>query len=79
MNHTTIWKAIEKLAEIKGMSCSGLAVCSGLNSTTFNKSKQFAANGTPRWPSCATIAKVIDATHITLYDFVELLYESKEN
>ncbi len=79
MNHATVWRAIERLAKMKGLTCSGLAICSGLDSTTFNKSKHFSADGTPRWPSCSTIAKVINATHISLLDFVRLMEPVKEN
>lgn len=75
MTHTTLWQAIEILAKRNGLSCSGLAKLSGLDATTFNKSKQFSPDGTPRWPSCNTIAKITDATNITLKEFAELVYE----
>ncbi|MBQ8293793.1 MAG: hypothetical protein IJX89_00180 [Alphaproteobacteria bacterium] len=79
MNHTTIWLAIRRLAKSRGLSCSGLARFSGLDSTTFNKSKEFSSDGTPRWPSCATIAKIIDATHISLGEFAQFLEPDNEN
>ena len=78
MVHKTLWHTIELLAYKNGLSCSGLARLSGLDATTFNKSKQFAPDGTPRWPSCSTIAKIIDATHINLYDFAKI-YTIAEN
>ena len=77
MQHKTLWKTIEKLAQSQGLTCSGLAKRSGLDATTFNKSKQFSPDGTPRWPSCATIAKIIDATNISLMEFAEIFYQSK--
>jgi hypothetical protein len=40
MTHDDVWSAIEKFATEHGMSCSGLAKCSGLDPTTFNKSKR---------------------------------------
>lgn len=72
MTHQMIWDAIAKLAEKNGLSRSGLARLSGLDATTFNKSKQFSADGTPRWPSCSTLAKIIAATNTTAVDFAKL-------
>ena len=76
MQHKALWKTIEKLAKSQGLTCSGLAKRSGLDATTFNKSKQFSPDGTPRWPSCATIAKIIDATNTSLLEFAEMFYQS---
>lgn len=78
MLHTLLWKTIEKLAKSQGLTCSGLAKRSGLDATTFNKSKQFSPDGTPRWPSCATIAKIINATNTSLLEFAELFSQSKK-
>ena len=75
MTHKTLWLAIEMLAKKNGLSCSGLAKLSGLDATTFNRSKQFSADGTPRWPSCNTIAKITDATKTTFKEFAELVVE----
>ena len=72
MEHLLLWNAIEKLAKMRGLTCSGLAKLSGLDATTFNKSKQFSPDGTPRWPSCNTIAKIIKATNITMIEFAQL-------
>lgn len=78
MYHKTLWITIEKLAKSQGLTCSGLAKLSGLDATTFNKSKQFSPDGTPRWPSCATIAKIIDATNTSLMGFAEMFYQSAQ-
>ena len=72
MEHKILWGAIEKLAQAHGLTCSGLARLSGLGASTFNKSKQFSPDGTPRWPSCCTIAKIIRATNTTLVEFAQL-------
>ena len=72
MTHQLLWNAISKLAQLNGLTCSGLAKLSGLDSTTFNKSKQFSSDGTPRWPSCGTIAKIISATNTSVIDFAKL-------
>lgn len=54
------------------MSPSGLARRSGLDPTTFNKSKRIAREGKPRWPTTESIAKILAATDSTLADFVTL-------
>jgi phage repressor protein C with HTH and peptisase S24 domain len=62
LGHDEVWHAIDALAEKNGLSPSGLARRSGLDPTTFNKSKRFAADGRPRWPSTESIAKILRAT-----------------
>ena len=73
MTHDELWRAIVKLAASKNMSCSGLANFSGLDATTFNKSKRFSKYGQPRWPSTYSIAKVLNATGTTMSDFVKFM------
>lgn len=72
MQHKILWLTIELVAYKHGLTCSGLAKTSGLDPTTFNKSKQFTSSGAPRWPSCYTIAKVLNALNITVADFAYL-------
>ncbi|UOM36501.1 helix-turn-helix transcriptional regulator [Acuticoccus sp. I52.16.1] len=72
--HNDVWNAIDELAAKHGMSPSGLARRSGLDPTTFNKSKRFASDGRPRWPSTESIAKILKATNTSvsdLFGFVE--------
>lgn len=73
MNHYQIWRAIELFAKEHGLSCSGLAKRSGLDPTTFNKSKRFSKYEQPRWPSTNSIAKIIDATGSTPQDFFKYI------
>lgn len=73
MTHEELWQAIVNLAESKKMSCSGLAKFAGLDATTFNKSKRFSKYGQPRWPSTYSLAKVLNATGITITDFVAFM------
>ena len=73
MNHHQIWRAIELLAHAHGMSCSGLAKISGLDPTSFNKSKRVSKYGQPRWPSLGSIAKILDATGETFVGFCQYL------
>ena len=58
MTHEDVWRAIENFAMERNMSCSGLAKCSGLDPTTFNKSKRWSKQGQPRWPSTNSISNV---------------------
>jgi phage repressor protein C with HTH and peptisase S24 domain len=67
--HDEVWSAIDTLAERHGLSPSGLARRSGLDPTTFNKSKRFAPDGRPRWPSTESIAKILAATNTPVLEF----------
>ncbi|MDR4307336.1 helix-turn-helix transcriptional regulator [Chelatococcus sambhunathii] len=73
LGHGQIWAAIDALAAKNGLSASGLARKSGLDPTTFNKSKRIAADGRPRWPSTESIAKALDATRTQIDDFIALV------
>jgi phage repressor protein C with HTH and peptisase S24 domain len=68
-----IWTALERLAERAGLSASGLARKSGLDPTTFNKSKRVTADGRERWPSTESIAKALAATASSVDSFVQLI------
>ena len=78
MNHYQIWHAIEAFAHDHGMSCSGLAKRSGLDPTTFNKSKRASVFGQPRWPSTETISKILNATNSAPQDFFKYIND-KDN
>lgn len=73
MTHEDIWKAIEKFASNHKMSCSGLAKNSGLDPTTFNKSKRWSKEGQPRWPSTLSISKILTSTGTNIEDFAKLI------
>lgn len=73
LTHDQIWKGIDRLALRNQMSPSGLAKRSGLDPTTFNKSKRITKEGKLRWPSTESLAKILDATNTTIGDFVGLL------
>ena len=59
LKHADIWRAVDRLAAKYGMSASGLARRSGLDPTTFNKSKRVTKDGKQRWPSTESVAKVL--------------------
>jgi hypothetical protein len=72
-----VWRAIERLAEVHGLSCSGLAKKAGLDETTFNKSKRIDPKGRQRWPSTESIHKILLATNERMESFVTMAYETK--
>jgi phage repressor protein C with HTH and peptisase S24 domain len=76
LTHEQIWTALERLAERAGLSASGLAKKSGLDPTTFNKSKRITADGRARWPSTESIAKALAATSSSIDHFVQLIGDS---
>jgi phage repressor protein C with HTH and peptisase S24 domain len=73
LTHAQIWTALDRLAERAGLSASGLAKKSGLDPTTFNKSKRITADGRERWPSTESVAKALAATHHSIDGFVQLI------
>src|SRR6184192_1035451 len=73
LTHAQVWSALDRLAERAGMSPSGLAKRSGLDPTTFNKSKRITADGRERWPSTESVAKALAATNASIDTFVQLI------
>lgn len=73
LNHDDIWTAIDRLAQDKGMSPSGLARCAGLDPTTFNRSKRITREGKARWPSTESISKILAATETPLDRFLGVM------
>ena len=76
LTHEEIWRGIDRLAELHGMSPSALARRAGLDPTTFNKSKRITREGKKRWPSTESLAKILDATGTSFREFVALIDES---
>ncbi len=74
LTHKQVWEGIEQLAKRNNLSASGLAKRSGLDPTTFNKSKRTTKQGKARWPSTESISKILDATTTSMRDFVELMH-----
>ncbi|MBY0566104.1 MAG: helix-turn-helix transcriptional regulator [Hyphomonadaceae bacterium] len=73
MQHSQIWRAIDQVAERRGMTASGLARAAGLDATTFNKSKRQAPDGKPRWPSTESVARALAAAETSWDEFAALL------
>jgi phage repressor protein C with HTH and peptisase S24 domain len=76
LTHAQIWTALDRLAARSKLSPSGLAKRSGLDPTTFNKSKRITPDGRARWPSTESIAKALAATGSSIDSFVSLISDS---
>src|SRR3979409_2133893 len=76
LTHGQVWTAVDRLAERAGLSASGLAKRSGLDPTTFNKSKRITPDGRERWPSTESVAKALAATNSSIDSFVQLIGDS---
>jgi phage repressor protein C with HTH and peptisase S24 domain len=76
LTHDQIWDAMDRLAARSGLSPSGLAKASGLDPTTFNKSKRITPEGRPRWPSTESVAKALGATGVPFDTFVSLIEDT---
>ncbi len=75
LKHADVWRAIDRIAAKHGMSASGLARRSGLDPTTFNKSKRITKEGKQRWPSTESVSKILAATGDSLAEFVAQMGE----
>ena len=73
LTHGQVWIALDRLAERAGLSPSGLAKRSGLDPTTFNKSKRITSDGRERWPSTESVSKALAATNASIDSFVQLI------
>lgn len=71
--HDAIWRAIDRLAEEKGFSASGLARQAGLDPTSFNRSKRISPTGKPRWPSTESLAKILQVTGASFQDLLDTI------
>ena len=76
LSHAEIWGGLDRLAQRLGASPSGLAKLSGLDPTSFNRSKRLGADGRPRWPSTESIARVLAATGVSFADFAGLVSQT---
>jgi phage repressor protein C with HTH and peptisase S24 domain len=77
LTHDQVWTALDRLAERAGLSASGLAKKSGLDPTTFNKSKRVTSDGRERWPSTESVSKALTATASSIDSFVQLIGDAE--
>jgi phage repressor protein C with HTH and peptisase S24 domain len=78
LTHEQVWTALDRLAERNGISASALAKRSGLDPTTFNKSKRITSEGRERWPSTESVSKALAATNSTIEAFVQLIGDNQQ-
>ena len=71
LSHQRLWRAVDRLAQTRGLSPSGLARRAGLDPTAFNPSKR-DANGRPRWPSTESLNRILEVTGVSLAEFAAL-------
>src|ERR1044071_1306299 len=76
LTHNQIWTALDRLAARAKLSPSVLAKKSGLDPTTFNKSKRITPDGRARWPSTESVAKALAATGVSFSTFVTLITDA---
>lgn len=69
-SHERVWAALDALAEENQLSPSGLARLSGLDPTSFNKSKRVVNANRLRWPSTESIAKALKSTDTSIAEFL---------
>ena len=75
IDHFKIWKSIDKIAYINGISVSALAKKAGLDSTAFNKSKRRYPCGKCRWPSTESVCKVLRVMNLDWGKFCQYMDE----
>ena len=75
-DHKKIWKVIDKIAYVNGMSVSALAKRAGLDSTAFNKSKRYYPCGKCRWLSSESISNVLKVMNISWDKFCKYMEEA---
>ena len=73
LSNDNLWRAIDRLARDNNLSCSAMARISGLDPTTFNRSKRWSREGQPRWPSTNSISKILASTGSTIDDFTKYI------
>lgn len=72
LTHADVWNALDTIATNNQISSSCLARFSGLNATTFNKSKRYDAVGKERYPSIGTLIKVLNGRGMSMTEFGNL-------
>lgn len=69
ITHGDLWNTIDALANEHKITPSRMAIDSGLDPTTFNKSKRNDIFGKSRYPSFRTVLKVLNQMNMSMTDF----------
>ena len=75
ITHDQLWGALDAIAKTNAVSPSRMALNSGLDATTFNKSKRVNCYGKNRYPSLRTVTKVLNNANITMSEFGKICDE----
>lgn len=73
--HEELWRAIDALAERRGLSLQALAKKCDVDFTTLTPFKR-NANGRERWPSSETLIKILNGVGCDLQEFAALLHDA---
>src|SRR5258708_26296516 len=73
ITHRGIWRAIDRIAQDRGLTASGLARAAKLDATTFNPSKRVSPDGKKRWPSTETVGKVLNHVRLSMARFCRIV------
>lgn len=68
-----LWNAIDRVAELKGISVSRMAIRSGLDASALNKSKRHRGGAGAHWPSMETVSLILNAMKMDIEDFAEIV------
>ena len=72
-----IWHARDRLAADHGLTAGGMARAAELDQTIFNRSKRrVKGTGRQRWPSTATVAKVLNLLGVSMAQFGRMVDEA---
>jgi phage repressor protein C with HTH and peptisase S24 domain len=74
MKQEDVWRGIDILANEVGITPSRLAKMSGLDQAVFSIARRERGDGSLRWPSMHSLAKVLETTDLTIGDFVNYMY-----
>jgi len=72
-SHEALWRALDLMAEMHGLSPSALAIKAGLDPTALNPSKRVSSAGRKRWPSTETLSKLLAVVRMDLGTFAKLV------
>lgn len=71
-----LWRTLERIAAMKGLSISGLARRAGLEASSFNRCKRHR-RGKTGWISVRTLFGVLRAADMSLAEFERMLLEDE--
>lgn len=74
MKQDDVWRGIDLLADNVGVTPARLARMAGLDQAVFSAGRRRRDDGSLRWPSMDSLAKVLKVSGISMGDFVNYMY-----